>query len=123
MVQRRTPQRDAIRDVFRGTDRPLGPEEVLERAREEVSTLGLATVYRNLNRLVSEGWLCEVALPGESTRYEAASLPHHHHFLCRMCRRAFDVPDCPGPVEALAPEGFVAESHEVILYGLCPECT
>ena len=122
MVHRRTSQRDAIRAVFRRADRPLGPEEVLERAREEVSTLLRMYDVDEGEIRIDDQNLREVTLPGESTRYEAASLPHHHHFLCRGCRRAFDVPDCPGRVEALAPEGFVAESHEVILYGLCPEC-
>ncbi|MEJ2540484.1 MAG: transcriptional repressor [Gemmatimonadota bacterium] len=122
MTRRRTQQRKAIRSAFTQAGRPLSPEEVLELARAHVPSLGQATVYRNVGRLVEEGWLTEVSLPGESTRYEAASLPHHHHFLCRGCGRAFDIPACPGEMEELAPRGFVAESHEVVLYGRCPGC-
>lgn len=122
MRRRQTQQRRAIRRVFQRAGRPLTPDEVLEMARDDVPTLGPATVYRNLARLVEEGRLAEVSLPGESTRYEAAELPHHHHFLCRGCGRAFDVPACPGDVEDLAPRGFVAEAHELVLYGRCPAC-
>jgi Fur family ferric uptake transcriptional regulator len=119
---RQTRQRLAIRRAFKRAGRPLSPEEVLDLARADVPGLGPATVYRNLSRLVEEGWLTEVSLPGESARYETAALPHHHHFLCRGCGRAFDVPACPGDVEDLAPRGFVAESHELVLYGRCPGC-
>lgn len=122
MTQRRTQQREAIREVFGEVGRPLTAEEVLVLARARVSSLGQATVYRNLGRLVDEGWLREVSLPGEATRYETAGLPHHHHFLCHGCGKAFDVPSCPGGMEQLAPRGFVAESHDVVLYGRCPGC-
>ena len=122
MRQRDTRQRRAIRSIFLDVARPLTPEEVLERGQELVPSLGLATVYRNVKILTEEGWLAEVELPGGGMRYELASRPHHHHFVCRSCDQAYDIHKCPEAVEEMAPEGFQVDDHEVILYGRCPAC-
>lgn len=122
-MQRRTRQRDAIRDALKNARRPLSPQEILEAAESEVPSLGLATVYRNVKALVEEGWLHTVELPGAPDRYEVAGRGHHHHFHCRECDRVYDVEGCPGPMDELPPSGFEVESHEIILYGLCPRCT
>jgi Fur family ferric uptake transcriptional regulator len=121
-MQRETRQRKAIRKVFIDSSRPLSPEEVLDKGQIHVPGLGIATVYRNVKLLAEEGWLVEVELPGAGARYELAERPHHHHFVCRTCDQAFDVHGCPPAVEELAPQGFVVEDHEVILFGRCPSC-
>ncbi len=121
-MERNTRQRDAIRQVFEATPRPLGPHEVLEAGRSQVSKLGIATVYRTINSLVDSGWLVPVELPGEAPRYERAGSAHHHHFSCRACNRVFEIHGCPGDLSELTPAGFRLESHEVVLYGLCARC-
>jgi Fur family ferric uptake transcriptional regulator len=120
---RRTGQKSAIRSVLEGADRPLTPLEILALAQEEVSSLGIATVYRNLKSLVEDGSILEVVLPGESARlYERGDHHHHHHFLCRACGRVFDIHACPQNVEGLAPPGFVVDDHELVIYGRCADC-
>jgi Fur family ferric uptake transcriptional regulator len=121
-MERNTKQRDAIRQVFEETPRPLGPVEVLEAGRTRVTGLGIATVYRTINALVDSGWLVPVELPGEPPRYERAGAAHHHHFRCRACTCVFEIHGCPGDLRELAPVGFTIESHEVVLYGLCAQC-
>ena len=121
-MERSTRQRRAIRRVLLETRRPLSPREILELARKQVPSLGLATVYRNLRALVEEGAVVPVALPGEPLRYEAAGAGHHHHFLCRGCGRAFELPGCRLEAQLDLPPGFSAEDHEVVVYGRCPDC-
>ena len=82
----------------------------------------MATVYRNLKRLVTEGSLRVITLPGEIPRYEMGETAHHHHFQCTTCRRVYDVPGCPGDLRRLAPRGFTVEHHDVTLYGRCSDC-
>lgn len=119
---RRTQQRTAIREALVEADRPMSPQEVLEAAQQEVPSLGIATVYRNLRNLVEEGVLETVDLPGSGTRFEVANKDHHHHFHCQRCDRVFEVDSCPGDLGRLVPDGFRLESHEIILYGHCPAC-
>ncbi len=88
-----------------------------------VPGIGIATVYRNVKALLEEGWLHEVELPGEPSRYEVAGKDHHHHFRCRRCDRVFDIHGCPGNLAAMTPQGFEVEAHEIVLYGRCDDCT
>lgn len=121
-MERSTRQRLAIRSAIERAQRPLSPQEVLEAAQSEVPALGLATVYRNLKLLVEAREVTAVSLPGDSPRYEAARLAHHHHFQCNSCQRVFDVHGCPGNLARLAPAGFTVMHHELTLYGLCATC-
>lgn len=121
-MQRKTTQREAIREAFTKAGRPLGPDEVFKAAKKRGSTLGIATVYRAINDLLAEGWLQSVQIPGEPARYELRGLPHHHHFHCKKCGKVYDLKSCPGKLESLAPKGFVVETHELTLTGICADC-
>jgi len=122
IIGRATRQRDAIESVLRRAKRPLSPQEVLDGGRAGVRALGMATVYRNLKRLVADGTVRVITLPGENGRYEIGQAAHHHHFQCTTCRRVYDVPGCPGDLRRLAPRGFRVEHHDVTLYGRCSDC-
>lgn len=121
-MKRQTEQRRAIRECLEEAGRPLSAQEVLEAAQDQVTGLGIATVYRNLKALVDQGFLIPVDLPGEPSRYELAAQGHHHHFQCRGCERVFDVRGCFKALEQNLPPGFLAEDHEVVIYGRCADC-
>lgn len=121
-MKRNTSQKAAIKKVFELYDRPLGVDEVLDYGREIVEKLNLATVYRNLKILTDDGWLIRLTHPSVGVLYEKAGKGHHHHFHCRECNHAYDLPGCPLNQQALTPEGFIVEDHEVLLFGLCPSC-
>ena len=122
VIERTTRQRTAIKDVIESAKRPLSPQEILDAARDKVTGLGLATVYRNLKLLLAEGAVEAITLSGENPLYEAARSGHHHHFQCMNCRRVYDMEGCPGDLRRLAPRGFRVEHHEVTLYGRCSDC-
>lgn len=121
-VERKTRQRDAIKEVMLHTVRPLGPQEILDAAAGSVPNLGIATVYRAIKELLAEGFLSKVEMPGEPARYERADLKHHHHFHCRSCGKVYDIAGCPGNLANAAPKGFKVESHELLLFGVCDRC-
>jgi len=96
---------------------------VLETARREVSELGIATVYRNLNGLVDAGLARAINLPGEPARFELADKGHHHYFTCNRCQTVYDLSTCVQQgFGSLVPPGFELESHEIVLYGRCEAC-
>ncbi|HRO59281.1 MAG TPA: transcriptional repressor [Burkholderiaceae bacterium] len=121
-MERSTRQRNSIRKAIELAGRPLLPAEILAAAREDVPRMGLATVYRNLKQLLEAGEIQLVELPGEAPRYETSALQHHHHFRCVECELVFDVHECPGDMQNLAPSGFTVERHELTLYGRCRDC-
>jgi Fur family peroxide stress response transcriptional regulator len=90
----------------------------------EMPHLSLGTVYRNLEVLVEEGTVDEVACASRPARYDA-NLDPHHHFSCEDCGRIVDV-DIPVPrglAKRLEGEhGLEARRVSISFYGLCPEC-
>jgi Fur family transcriptional regulator, ferric uptake regulator len=121
-MKRKTSQRNAIQQVFRKKDCPLGADEVLCAARQIVDSLNQSTVYRNLKILVEKGWLRKIKHPALGTLYESTAKDHHHHFHCRNCNKVFDLPGCALNEAESTPPGFVTERHEVFLFGVCADC-
>jgi Fur family transcriptional regulator, ferric uptake regulator len=121
-MKRKTNQRSAIQTVFQQIDRPLGIDEILDTGRRTVKSLNQATVYRNLKLLLEKGWLKKINTAELGTLYEIAGKEHHHHFQCRSCDRLFEISGCAFNEGSATPPGFVTESHEVYLFGLCAAC-
>jgi Fur family ferric uptake transcriptional regulator len=119
---RNTRQKTAIREAFAEADRPLSPEEVLRSAQQYHPGVGIATVYRNIQTLVEEGWLQAVEVPGDATRYEVAGKKHHHHFQCNECGKLYDLEGCTAQSRPKLPKGFRASGHEFYIYGTCAAC-
>ena len=119
---RTTKQKEAIAAVLHKEHRPLLPDEIHQLAAKKVPTLGIATVYRSLKHLLSEGAVCCVEIPGQPPRYEPSDMGHHHHFHCKRCQSVFDLKKCVEGLKKLAPSGFEVTDHEIILYGLCKKC-
>lgn len=124
-MQRQTTQKVAIEDAFVAAGRPLGPQEILDHARERVPSLNLATVYRTVKRMVDDRAIVPVELPGEPTRYElqSAAEQHHHHFHCRHCNAVYDLKKgCVEGLSKLLPKGFRMAGHDIVVYGSCESC-
>jgi len=122
MPARQTSQKQAVETVFQDTKRPLTVPEIHELALKSCEGLGVATVYRAVNRLVKSGWLKEVNLPGQPSRFERQALDHHHHFHCTRCERVLDISAPCENLSSYLPEGFTATHHEVTFYGTCARC-
>lgn len=122
MDGRLTKQARVLSAVIARSSAPLSIQELLDTAKREVPGLGIATVYRNITRMMEAGEVVAVTLPGQPPRYERAGLPHHHYFYCDRCGRVFDLPGCVAGLCHLAPEGFQAFRHDIILYGACRQC-
>lgn len=124
-MKRNTQQRQTILRVIQEAAGPLTPQEILEQASHTLPSLGLATVYRNLNLLVEGEAIIPVHLPNQNTRYEMLGQGHHHHFHCQECDGVFDLhTQCP--VQMLdgvtLPSGFLVKEHSMTFYGICARC-
>ena len=122
--RRNTAQQRAIRDAIRNAEGPLSTGEIHEIATKDSPGLGIRTVYRVVGRLLEDGEITTVVMPGRADRYELTEIAasHHHHFHCKRCDRLFDVQGCPGHLERMVPDGFILDGHEITLNGLCARC-
>lgn len=121
-MERSTRQRRVIQAVFTNQARPLSPAEVHKLATAELPKLGIATVYRTIRDLESDGIIQSVSIASLGTLYEPARSDHHHHFYCRVCGRVFEVNACHMDVSLFPLGGCIVEEHETTFRGVCEEC-
>lgn len=120
-----TKQREAVLRVIRDSEEHLTANEVFENARRILPGISFATVYNSLRYLKNEGHIAEVRFGAESTRYDR-TLGRHDHAICNKCGKLvdLDIPVQPSVFKRAAElSQFKAESIELILRGLCPDCS
>jgi Fur family transcriptional regulator, ferric uptake regulator len=95
------------------------------RLHELGHQVGLATVYRELTRLLSDG-IIERSPDGGDARYrQCANASHHHHVECVECGASVDIPcdDLATQLSALAAaQGFRLDHHVIYARGRCAAC-
>jgi len=120
-----TKQRQAVLRVIHESKEHLTANEVFEDARRILPGISFATVYNSLRYLKNEGLIGEVRFGADSTRYDRR-LTRHDHALCNNCGKLVDL-ELPIPAglleEAARRSKFKAGSIELILRGVCPECS
>ncbi len=120
-----TKQRQVILEVIRGDEGPLTANEVFDRARKMLPGMSFATVYNSLRFLKNEGLIGEVRFGMDATRYDR-NLSRHDHASCDNCGKLVDLDlNIPKALikEAAEISMFKADSIELTLHGLCPECS
>jgi Fur family ferric uptake transcriptional regulator len=121
-VSRRTEQRAAILDALRASDRAVTAQEL----HGELDGVGLATVYRNLQRLAESGDADTLRRDNGEVAFLICGGGHHHHLTCRVCGRVEEVRDCrleDWAREVAAGHGFSQVEHQAELVGLCAGCS
>jgi Fur family ferric uptake transcriptional regulator len=104
----------------------LTANEIVDRLRADGRRVGMASVYRALDQLVSLGLVQRLDFP-DAARFEPMlpSGEHHHHLVCDDC----------GKVEPFADHaleralnrvgskvGYDVGTHDVVLRGACAAC-
>lgn len=122
MDRRNTKQRQLILDAVRSRCDHPSAEQIYNQVHEIDPKISIATVYRNLNILASEGQITAINLP-QADRFDLTT-KKHNHFLCEKCGKVFDIDvkynDKLDNIKT--DEGFVVQSHQIIFRGLCAEC-
>lgn len=119
---RMTSQRATIAEAVAKTTGAFTVEALADDVRRVAPGIGVATVYRAVATMESNGWLERVGERDGAALYLHCSEhdEHHHHLVCTGCGRV-ELTECPlGQVDRRA--GFVLTHHDVTLYGLCPAC-
>ena len=123
--QRATPQRLVILRELRRRGRHATADEIRSAVRHELPGTSTPTVYAALELLVDLGLVRRIDAGAGATLYDARAEPHQHT-VCRHCGR---VDDLDGEIDTSALErtsaraGFSAHAVEVVISGLCAQCT
>ncbi|MEM7697042.1 MAG: Fur family transcriptional regulator [Verrucomicrobiota bacterium] len=122
---RMTRQRRVVYDVLqdRSTDHPTA-SEVFVKAKEQMPSISLATVYNCLETLTEAGAIRQVNIDREASRF-CPNLAPHAHFYCSKCEQVFDV-ELRAGVDAASPwtlpSGAQIDEMQVAMRGTCGTC-
>jgi Fur family ferric uptake transcriptional regulator len=124
-VKRNTWQREAVRTALSSSEGFVSAQVLHSHLRDAGSSIGLATVYRALSSLESEGEADTLHQDGESLYRACTPGTHHHHLICRECGTTVEI--SADPVEAwaqrvAAENGFTEAHHVVDVFGTCAAC-
>ena len=132
---RLTVPREAILEMLSKTSKHLSAEEIYISVHKITPHVGLTTVYRTLEILVSMGLVHKFDFGDGRARYELAVGPkgfmHHHHLVCTDCGRVVDYTDFIDEEKELLSRterglekkyNFKILNHLIQFYGLCDKC-
>lgn len=125
-MKRNTWQREAVREALGSTDGFVSAQSLHSSLRDSGSHIGLATVYRALSDLETEGEADSLQQEGENLFRACTPGSHHHHLICRNCGATVEI--TADEVEqwahdVAAKHGFTQPNHVVDVFGLCAACT
>lgn len=121
-----TPTREALLELFEQVHEPVDVPFLLAHVKKRGIRTDRATVFRNMNTFTQRGITRRVELGDGRSRYELASLPHHHHAVCIKCRTIIDIPQCGMSTieQTIANQmQFTVISHNIEIYGTCAACS
>ncbi len=124
-VPRMTHQRRAIVSILGELQSFQSAQEIHALLKERGETIGLATVYRYLARMVKSGDVDVMNREDGESVYMRCSRQHHHHLACRRCGRAIEIggPAIEQWAEQLAAQhGYTDVTHALEIFGVCPDC-
>ena len=105
--------------VLSSTEHPTA-EQIFLQMKQTNSKIAQATVYNNLNTLVSDGKLIRLPQPGSPDRYDNTT--RHDHLVCARCGALADFRfrDLTQDIEAAL--GTRIQSYDLRIRYLCPAC-
>jgi Fur family transcriptional regulator, ferric uptake regulator len=125
-MKRNTWQREAVREALGTSEAFVSAQSLHSALHASGSPIGLATVYRALADLATEGEADSLQQEGESLYRACTPGSHHHHLICRNCGLTVEIE--ADAVEqwaqtVAAKHGFTQPNHVVDVFGLCTACS
>ena len=121
-----TDSRKKILSLFLATPDAMAHGDIEKKAGEKFDRV---TVYRTLQTFVEKGIIHAIPTSDNSVRYalcKDCAEGHHHddhvHFVCSNCQKTICLDDVVSPKIDL-PAGYVADTVQVVINGICKDCT
>ncbi|MGH2552847.1 MAG: Fur family transcriptional regulator [Chitinophagaceae bacterium] len=122
-----TGSRTKILRLFIEQSGALAHGDIEKKAGEKFDRV---TIYRTLQTFVDKGIIHTIPTADNSIRYalckdeckEGSHHDHHIHFVCNSCHNTYCLDDVVTP-EIKLPKGYQAKDVEVVVEGVCKNCT
>jgi Fur family peroxide stress response transcriptional regulator len=117
-----TPQRlEIINTIF--IYGHINIDKLYEEVKNKFSSVSLATIYKNINAMITNSLLEEVKLPNEKSVYEIIK-EKHAHLLCNKCNNIIDVDVSLDNIakDVSTKLNFTVVQSDLVLSGICQDC-
>jgi len=123
-MARLTAQRQTILDLINSSNDHWDADEVARALADAGHAIGIATIYRGLAALESQGLIESIQL-ADKKRFERADKAHHDHMICTGCGaiKEFSHQTIEALQQAEAEKsGFKLTGHQLVMFGYCSTC-
>ena len=116
-----TKQKQLIYDIIQNSSDHLNAEEIFEIAKKTLPNMVFATVYNNLNALVSEKKIMKI-VTDKNIAYYDRNVVEHQHIICDCCGKIQDVfiPSLNHLLKKEVKQDIT--SYQLFLHYICDEC-
>lgn len=124
MNKRNTRQKEIILECIKEDSTHPTVAEIMERVSEVDASIGQATVYRNINKLLEEGLIEKLYSSADKFCYDA-DIVEHDHLICIKCGKIIDLfdDDYTNKKKAIAKKySFEVEKASTTYKGICENC-
>lgn len=125
MNKRNTKQKEIILDILEHNRIHPTIYEIYELAKQKYPSIGQATIYRNVNRLVDENIIVKLPSDSNDGYHYDINTTSHDHLLCKKCGKIIDIfdNDYTEIFKDIEQKNKVAISRATILLeGICANC-
>ncbi len=124
-MRKLTKQRQVILEAIENSQGHMTADEIHSKLKEQGDSVGIATIYRNLNVLYEDHLINRVRHPEFGFIYDKNTYKHYH-LHCVQCNKIEDVdlkfPDSIKKEVESALNCKVLE-HELTFEGICSDCS
>lgn len=120
-----TPQRLAIARIIGERDAHVTAEEIFNEVSDRLPGVSMPTVYATLELLEELGHVARVPTNSGPVLFDTRA-DQHDHMICRRCGAVVDLEtkiNRGALFTAASSHGFSAEHAQVLVQGLCADCT
>lgn len=122
---RSTAQKAIISSALEYEKRFVSAQQLHRTLEDQGHTVGLATVYRQLNALSESGHADSITIAEKQLFRACSQEEHHHHLVCENCGKAVEIepPSEDWITTTAQSHGFAVTRHVFEIFGLCAECS
>lgn len=106
--------KNAIINKLKSAAAPLSALDLIRKIK-----VNKTTIYRSLEKLMTNGVILEIDFSDGKKRYELAESKHHHHLICISCSTVKDV---SLDEKFNVPKSFKVVKHNLEFFGYCKNC-
>lgn len=99
-------------------------DKLYEEVKGKFHSISLATIYKNINSMISNMLLLEVKIPNQKSVYEMVK-EQHSHLVCKECGEVIDIKiDTTRIVDCISQDyKFNIDKSDLVFSGKCESCS